>query len=73
MAFAIFLFKMSTMSRRRPTFAITLSSALKGLTSEFGKGSGVTLSFEAPRHNTHFSNNQIQIGYGLHSHNNFVE
>jgi hypothetical protein len=30
-------------SRQRPTFAVTLSSALAGLTAVFGMGTGVTL------------------------------
>ena len=30
-------------SRQRPTFAVRLSSALAGLTSVFGMGTGVTL------------------------------
>jgi hypothetical protein len=54
--------KLSTVSRRRPTFAKKLSWALRGLTAEFGMGSGVTPSLKAPRHCTQcnfISNNRI--------------
>ena len=41
--------KLSTKSRRWPTLALRLPSALTSLTAEFGMGSGVSSSLEAPR------------------------
>lgn len=45
-----------------------VSSAQRCLTSEFGMGSGVTLSLKAPGHYTQSNNNHDQIGYEKYTH-----